>query len=356
MRVLTDFHHHALAESLLILLQDRFGADVWFPYGMEWFDSETWNFERAWHGDRVARQYLEGIWAGAEDIGDGQVVRHDPRHPGRRHYGVMYGEAAFWKWDLVISSLPHNDEGFYRFAQQTGARFVVQVGNHMQDSRWDLADAILASSTLPGLTERSQWATPVTYMGKPCVIYHQEFDMGIFRQRAPVAGREVASWVNCFAETPVYPAFREFARRTADDFDWKVYGSYGSAQPDELAAGDVSLVPEVAARMSQARVIWHQKSWSDGFGHVVHNAFALGRPVVGVPRYYHDKLAGPLFVEGVTSFDVEAHSEDELVAIMRRLRDDDAYHAEISDNAARRFREVVNFDEEAAAIGRMLGL
>jgi len=34
-RVLTDFHHHALAESLLMLFEDRGLGEVSFPVGME---------------------------------------------------------------------------------------------------------------------------------------------------------------------------------------------------------------------------------------------------------------------------------------------------------------------------------
>lgn len=356
MRVLADFHHHALAESLLMLFEDRFGCDVYFPYSMDWFDEEVWQFERAWHGDKVARQYLEGIWAGYTPREDGGIMRVDPRHPGRYQHGITLGAARMMHWDLVISSLPHNDPGFRRFADLAGAKMIVQVGNHMQDSLWGAADYILASSTLPGHTSPDEWGRPFIWNGKPTIIYHQEFALDTFRQRLPAKGREVASWVNCFPETPVYPAFREFARRTATDFDWKVYGAYGSAQPDELAAGDVSLVPEIADRMSDARIAWHEKSWSDGFGHVIHNWFALGRPVIGVPRYYQDKLAGPLFVEGVTSYDVERYTEAELVAIMRRLRDDDEHHADMCDAAARRFRNLVDFDGEANAIAQMVGL
>ena len=76
---------------------------------------------------------------------------------------------------------------------------------------------------------------------------------------------------------------------------------------------------------------------------------------MGVPRYYTGKLAGPLFVEGVTSFDVESRSEHEMVTLLRRLRDDDEYHRTICEAAARRFGEVVDFDGEAAAIASMLG-
>lgn len=356
-RILADFHHHALAESLLLLFADRFGAEVWFPHGMGWYDSGTWQFERAWHGDRVARQYLEGIWAGCETDGDGRVVRPDPRHPGRLHWGITYDAAIGQGWDIVLSSLPHNDPGYHRFAQATGARFGVQVGNALQDSRWDLASFVLASSTMPGAIERSTWARPIVWNGLPTVIYHQEFSLDTFRPEWPPAHPErVGSFVNCFPEGPSYPEFQRFARAHGDGLDFRVFGAYGTGAPDEFQAGDIGPVPEVAETMRSCGVIWHSKHWSDGFGHTVHNAFAIGRPVVGIPRYYADKLAGPLFVEGVTSFDIEGRSFDELAALLHRLRDDTEYHRQVSEAAAERFREIVDFDAEADAIGRMLGL
>ena len=36
---------------------------------------------------------------------------------------------------------------------------------------------------------------------------------------------------------------------------------------------------DVAAAMRDSDVAWHTKIWSDGFGHVIHNWFAVGRPV-----------------------------------------------------------------------------
>ena len=368
MRVLLDRHHHALFEAYHLTLADRFGWELFAPYGMEWFDEGYWNFERQFHGDAVAKQYLVGIWGAVEkewervDPGaahrptvfydTGVVTARDDRHPDRTHYGVTLEGARDMQWDLVISSLPHNDEGYHRFATEVGARFGVQVGNNVQQSRWDLAEFVWSSSTLPGFGP--EWVgRRFTYMGKPAVMTHQEFSLDIFRPRPPAPGREVASWVNCFAETDPYRQFAHLAGKYASEFDWKCYGAYGSAPVDALSAGDVSWVPDVADQMAKARIGWHAKAWSDGFGHVIHDWFAIGRPVVGWRRYYKDKIAGPLMVEGETFFDME-RSEEEVIAILRRLRDDDDFHVRICENAARRFREVVDFDHEASIVRELL--
>lgn len=362
MRILVDFHHHALAESLLILFEDQHGLDVYFPWGMGWFDSGTWAFERKWHGDAVARQYLLGIWDGATETGDGMALRRDPRHAGRVHKGITHEAARAMRWDLVISTLPDNDPGMAAFATETGARFGVQLGNNHQQSRLDLASFILASTTLPGMEERTAhpdaWGKVMEYAGLPTVVYHQAFDLRTFRAGDPAEAKPatISTFVNCFPETPIYPTFQALARRWSGEATWQVYGSYGSAPTDELAAGDISDVEQVARAMRATRIAWHSKYWGDGYGHVIHDWFAVGRPVLGSWRYYQTQLAGALFSEGQHTWDIDAMDDQQLLGIIRRLRDDDDLYASACASSARRFRELIDFEEEGRAIGRMLGL
>lgn len=360
MRVLIDRHHHALFEAYHLTLADRFGWDLYAPYGMEWFDEGIWQFEKQFHGDAVARQYLDGVWHSGPDLEIDKNYRPgiwaapDTRHPRRILRGVTLEAARAMRWDLVISSLPHNDEGYHRFAQEVGAHFGVQVGNNVQQSRWDLAEFVWSSSTLPGYGP--EWVgKSFEYMGAPAVMTHQEFSTDIFRPEWPPANRrEVASWVNCFGEGPSYPDFLRFAQAYAGEFDFKVYGALGSHDGDEFQAGDVSWVPDVADRMREARVGWHTKHWSDGFGHTIHNWASIGRPIVGYHRYYRDKIASPLWDEGYTSFDIEGLAPDALADILRLLRDDDEVHQRMSENMAARFREVVDFDHEATIVRSLL--
>lgn len=360
MRVLLDRHHHALFESMHLTLADRFGWELYAPYGMEWFDEDIWQFEKKFHGDAVAKQYLVGVWPQAapqsmpSSVLEGLRYTEDPRHPRRFHRAVTLEAAREMQWDLVISSLPHNDEGYHRFAQEVGAVFGVQVGNNVQQSRWDLARFIWSSSTLPGYGP--EWVGKrFEYMGTPAVMTHQEFSTDIFRPEWPPANRrEVASWVNCFGEGPSYPDFLAFARAASDEFDFKVYGALGTYGGDEFCVGDVSWVPDVADRMREARIGWHTKHWSDGFGHTIHNWGSIGRPIVGYERYYADKLAAPLWDEGVTSFDIEGMGWNALRDLLIALRDNDDEHRRMSENMAARFREVVDFDHEATVVRALL--
>ena len=356
MKVLCDYHHHDLWESLE-LLAARLGWTLYRPIGMDWFDQGYWNFERAWHGDKVAKQYLTP-WGSDLPLltHEGQSHRLDKSHDRFQHL-VTLDAARGMKFDIVLASVAHNHEGFARFAAENGATFGLQLGNvrfseiDMREDRWDLAAFGLVTTLLPV-------APP-----KPYVVHHQEFalndtvpQMGGFYHAAPEPHERlvVSSFVNCFAENERgYAQFRDTAA-LRPDYDWRVYGSYGSAPEDEYACGNIDKCNGVADAMRASDVAWHTKQWSDGFGHVIHNWFAVGRPVVGYEWYYRTQLAGPLWQEGVTSFDLTEKNPEQAMALLDRLAQDDDLRIRMGDAAAARFREIVNYAEEAEAIRKML--
>lgn len=344
MRLFVDYHHADLAHSWALTWHDRLGIDVVHPYGMDWFDADVWQFERAVHGDAVARQYLLGIWEGNEPDANGIVRLDDPRHPGRVITGMTLAAARAMDWDFVISSVPANAPGFAAFAKTTGAQFGIHVGNQWGDEAWHFRPDFAVLST----------TSPVP-AGIPHVVIHQEFDLDDFRYEAPAGFGPIRSFVNCFPETPEYQNFLPLAR-AFPEFGWEVYGAYGSAPLDEFASGDLRGTPTIGDTMRGAGAIWHAKHWSDGFGHVIHNAFAAGRPVFGFSRYYEDKLAGPLWVEGVTSFNVEGKSKEAVAAILFSLRDETDAYLTMCEAAAARFREIVSFDEDADKLRDLLAL
>lgn len=329
----------------MLVYADRFGWDVFAPYGMAWFDEWYWSFERPAHGDAVARQYLEGIWAGAT-VEDGIATLADPHHPGRIIRGITLEAARSQGWDFVMSSVPANAPGFEKFARSHGAQFLIHIGNQWGDEAWDRKpDAAIMTTT------------GVIPAGVPHVVVHQEFSLADFRYEEPSGFGPIRSFVVCFPEmiSEYQGNFVPLARE-ASEFAWEVFGAYGSAPLDEYAAGNLSTTPAVADAMRGAGVIWHAKQWSDGFGHVIHNAFAVGRPVFGYEGYYRDKLAGPLWVDGVTSIDVGRRSRDDVAAVLRSLRADPDRYLRMCEASAARFRELVSFDEDADKIAGLLGV
>ena len=350
MKLLADYHHHDLWESLELLCA-RLGWTLYRPIGMEWYDEGYWNLERAWHGDGVAKQYLTPWGDDLEpDVEGGQWfsgLRLDKSHD-RWQRLLTLEQARDLKPDIVMSTVAHNHEGFARFAREVGAKFGLQLGNvrfsetDMREDRWDLADFGLVSAIMPA---------PVA---KPHVIYHQEFSLKDFRHEPPTDDPfRISSFVNCFPENrEAYAGFRAVAA-ARPDFDWRVYGAYGQVPEDEYAFGNLDRCAAVGDAMRASHVGWHTKQWSDGYGHVIHDWFAVGRPVIGHEWYYRNQLAGPLWQEGVTSFDITDKTVSEVAWILDRLANEPGLAAQMGEAAAARFREIVDFDEEEQAIRRM---
>lgn len=343
-RVLVDYAHNDLWHSLALLFEERYGWELYRPVGMDWHTSGIWRFE-ARLGDVVAKQFL-AEWA--EDVQeDGYSVRLDRAHRNRPMKMVTMDQAREIGFDLVIATLAENEEGLHGFAREIGAHYGIQVGNQGAPNAWGLAEFAMLSVTTGDFRP---WI--------PHVTYHQEFSL-LDYATTPVPSRStlVATRVQCYTGTDGYPRFVRLAERTPAA-RFRHYGHCGTQ--DAYYGGDAKDVPAIARSMRATRVAWHDKRWSDGYGHVIHSWFAVGRPVLVSARYYLGrddgvrKLAADLLVEGETSFDIDAYTERELSELITRLVQDDEFATKIGAAAARRFRNVVDFDVEAAAIRGML--
>lgn len=345
-RVLCDAIHADLWESLRLLFEERLGMELYRPIGIEWRDRGIWNFERHQpYGDGVAHQFLDQ-WVEdlpVEDAHGAWTERPDTTHPPQIQRLVTMDQARAMGFDLVLCTLAENELGFRAFADELSAHYGIQVGNQGAANVWGAAEFALLSVTTPGFTP---W--------KPHVYYRQEFSLELFAADAG-AGAEpdlVMNRVQCTTQTGGhYDRFRELQALLPElRFRW-----FGHCEPrDELWGGDDHTTAAVAASMKRARVAYHPKMWSDGYGHVIHNWFAIGRPVLATATYYQDKLAGPLFVDGVTSFDLERMSTLETATTIKRLVSDHERWLRMCEASAARFREVVSFDAEAEQIRAML--
>lgn len=337
-RVLVDAIHADLLHSLRMLFEDRYGWELYTPGGMDWYEEGIWRFERERLGDVVARQFLQP-WDADVDRGT-YSERQDQTHPGRIIRRLTLAQARDLRPDIVIATLAENEFSLAQLARETGATYGIQIGNQGAMNNFALAAFVMSSVTLP----RDPWM--------PHVYYHQEFSLDDFRYEYPPVERDlVATRVQCITDTPEHVRFRQLAA-LVPEARFRHYGHCG--EQDDLWGGNAHTSAEVAEQMRAARIGWHAKRWSDGYGHVVHNWFAVGRPVLGTAGYYADKLAGPLFVEGETSFDIDGYTDHDLAELIRWLLTDDDAHRRLSENARRRFEDVVSFDDEARAIREML--
>jgi hypothetical protein len=300
MRILADRHHADLYEALARLFVDRLGGELFTPVGMEWWDERYWRFGEVFGDDRLARQYLvlNETW---REVEPGLFLTFDQHHPARPLYGVTLEAARSMEWDYTCATVQDNQYGFCDFATERGATYLYQVGNTNQHIDWSLEPIVLNASEMP-------------LVGRGVAI-GQEFDLGIFRYRPPLGKQRVASFVNLLPRIPEMWSFFDELRGLLPDHRFR---SFGHDCPDGL------LRPVAAIADEMARTDWafHDKTTGDGFGHIIHNWAAIGRPLIGHASYYAGKLAEPFWQDGVTCIDLDRHSVAEAAEVIRSTTPD----------------------------------
>lgn len=348
MNILVDRHQADLFYSLQILFEDRLGLQVYTPVGFEWYDQEYWNFGRKHFGRELANQYL-GIDAAYHEVLD-RVDRieywetTDPAHLDRPIRCVTKPQFdAMGDFSHICATVQDNQHGFKRLADEIGAKYVYQVGNTNQQIDWSLDPIALISGEEP-------------ILGRGLNM-HQPFDMQeTFRYREPVNSKLITSWVNCMPRISgtCWPTLLSY-REALPEFEFRIYGI---CLPEEverwpIVKGNVHPVEAIADEMAASRFVWHCKAHGDGFGHVLHNAAAVGRPLIGEAGHYKGKMPEHIWKDLTTCIDLEQRSFDENVALIRKIADDPVKYGEMS-RAIRSEVEHIDWAGEAAQIGRLL--
>lgn len=339
MKTLVDFHHADLFHSLQLLLEDRLGIEVYRPVGIEWSDRGYWAFGASTYGDdRLAQQFLVAPTVGhVSRSSDGYVF--DPAHPERPIRTVTLDEFRDMDdWAYIVASVPDNEPGFSRLAREVGAQYVLQVGNTGQSVNWGLDPLALVSSSEVRIHGRG-------------VRYHQEFESGAgqdFGFAAPGRRDVISSFVNLMPRMECGPLMARY-QAALSDLDWWVFGidcPHGIVKPLDVLAKD----------MAYSAFGWHDKVTGDGFGHVIHQWAAIGRPLIGHASHYRGQMAEPFWQDGVTCVDLDLRSFDENVQLIRDISADPQRHAEMCRAIRATFDSLVDYEAEAAAIAELLGL
>lgn len=341
MRVLCDFHHSSLLRSLVLLFEDRFGWELYRPIGMDWFEEGHWaiNNQRD-----TAAQFLELESQPVDNtpglnelrgIEDGTYRIYDPGMK-TTHRACTLDFFKNNQFDFVIASVPQHVSLFEQLITeyQPQAKLVVQMGNNWSLDNWAGYNVLASIAPQP---------SPANTM-----FYHQEFDLTVFNDTPVAPARNVYSFVNVIENSGIgwedYSALKRIMERKG----WK-FRAYGGQCPD----GNMTGAHELASKMREAAFVFHVKPGGDGFGHIIHNAYAVGRPVITRPSHYRGQLAEQLLVPG-TFIDLDRYTHGEAKNILTRLMHDPDALEQMGRAAAQRFDEVVDYKAEAERIHQWL--
>lgn len=343
MRIFVDYHHSSLLRSHVITFEEMLGHEVYRPVGMDWFHQGFWMINQE---EATAHQFLDPLAGPNPDktpmlnvpagLSPSGVIRFlDPG--GDSHHNAITLEAfKDTKFDIIMPSIPQHIIPFRRLMKlyQPQAKLVLQVGNH-----WNL-DIFRGLNILASVLPRDVPSDVNAH------FYHQAFDTDIFRYRHIdfLKQPRVSTFVNCIHEKP--QAFGDFLlfKKAGREHDFSV-ASYGGQCPD----GNMNGPFELASAIADADFVLHSKDGGDGYGHIIHNVFACGRPIIIRRSQYAGQLAERLF-QTKSCINLEDFSGiDEVITAMHHMNMDEA-----CDAAYAAFQSEVDFESEAPAIERWL--
>lgn len=340
--VFTDFHHAGLLNSLIMLFEDRLNGVVYRPIGEDWHKKGYW---KVFNHPATVKQYL-GIGGATPDgtpplneviqrqmsaEGETGVYLCQDIDSGQYNKGITFDEFLKRNIDFVIASIPQHIQPFKKLIREhkPNAKLIYQIGNAWTVEAGE-ATNIMASAIVNNVPP-----------GVNFVTYHQEFDLDIFKPRATPRANRIFSFINAYSTQPNFAADWQLFLELEKQMDGWEFRSYGGQCRDGAAHG----VKQVAEFMGNARFVWHLKSGGDGYGHILHNAFAMGIPPIVKMQHYAGKLGGMLLVDRETCVAVDGLN---LVQIINKV----GYHSEneryetMRKNVYNRFNKFVSFDKE----------
>lgn len=385
MKVLVDFHHTELFRGFIHLFEKRYGWKMYRPCGREWYD-------KGYYYHPIPEEAL------------GNLTRQCELKEDEKYVPAEVADTLKFRWmtleearnvDLIVCSTDRNQDGFYKLRQDLGlkckiVRYIGNVSERVEDHTFD----VILPATL------HYWN--LYKDRKPSILYHPEIDLDIFKWTEPpdsskspyLLGNE--EWK---VKLPVMRTFMNFIYHSgsgSDKGEWNRYRGYASqlnftfithglgtpppGVPVELDKiidiwfrenpqytylldrskwpsldfndGEPLMNSQIARLMSLTNMVWHLKR-CDGYGYIIHQVAASGRPVICEERNYSHLSFGKLLTDGQTCVYITGDNE----ADKKNLRDyflNPERCRDMGKELHRRFHENINFDDEARKIKELL--
>lgn len=342
MNVFTDFHQTDLLYSLQLIFEKRLGYNLFRPIGLEWYKEGFWNIYPSLD---TAEQYL-GLRQGYQpkdktlplnqaSIKFDEIYYCEDKHNNVHNTAITLNTFREIDVDIVIASIPQHIKPFKELAQRKNAKFIFQQGNMFSEilnNLHEIPNLLSSTNTFP---------VPSTCNA---VFYHQEFDLDIFRPLNLPLERKISSFINVYHANGGFEDFMTL-KAMLPEHEFKSYG----AQNDN---GVLNTTKDIASEMNRAMIVFHSKKMGDGFGHVLYNAYACGKPVITRLSDYKGKLGEELLTDMETCIDLDRHSFKQVCDIIQNMTPEQYQY--MCQQAFGRFNHCVDYDGEEIKIREFL--
>lgn len=342
MNIFADHHHYDLSYSLGLLFGRRLGHTVIFPIGLEWYERGYWRvFPHLGsvhehlgieHADPSVYDKARIMTVGGPEVPDKRFYYRFDATKGVYQKAVTFEQFLRLPIDILIASLVGHVPAFNELIKkyQPEAKLIFQMGNSFDGYFFEGVKNVL-NSTDKQLPERIH-----------SVRYSQEFDLKLFLFYVAAPPRKIVSFVHYLEELETL----EEVKYRLPEFSFELYGS-GSE------GGLIRNTSEVAAKMGEAGFIWHLKKCDDGYGHIVHNAAAMGRPLIISKEHYKKMRFGKFIEDGQTCVTLDGRTPEELAKKIRYYAEP-SRHARMCRKLHERFKKYVNFDRDETNVRHFL--
>jgi len=352
MNVFCDFHHASLLQSFILLFEKRLGGKVYRPIGVDWYEKGYW---KVYDHPATVQQFLAVGGATPDNTPELNNLEENSSpgiylckdiDSGKTNKAITLDAFFYYDFDIVIASIPQHLPLFRKLCDEhpSHPKLIYQIGN-----AWPIdADVlkytknVMASALIPDYPKDIN-----------LIQYHQEFDTDIFYPgyegtNAPID--RISSFVNCFSVDRLFAEDWTLFQIMEELMENWIFASYGGQCRD----GGRNGTNELAQEMRNAKFIWHTKRGGDGYGHVLHNSAAVGRPIIFKKEYYFGKWGEKLMIDGVTGIQIDGLSPHEIFRKIQNYSDPEEYK-KLCDNVYNNFKQIVDFDGEFLALKSFLG-
>jgi glycosyltransferase involved in cell wall biosynthesis len=167
------------------------------------------------------------------------------------------------------------------------------------------------------------------------VVIHQEFPAPQFFYTEPVNHRRISNFMNQLHEAEAIHIWNTMKPKLLD-FSFKMHGSGGDD-------GMIDGLPQLAQAMRDSAFIFQVKHQGEGFGHVIHNAYAVGRPCIALKEFYIGKWAEHFLIDDYSAIILDDKNWDQLIERIRYWSEPD-HHRKMCRNARKLFEKYVDFN------------
>lgn len=299
------------------------------PFGRAWWDAGLRHPDDNWETGQLAfmsRALEYPTFFSTHDPDRIQTLSHPI---GRM---LTYDEARDRGKEVrfVISSQHDTQKFLSEFTKEycPNATYVRQAGNPSEHV-W-FTKHLLSSDI--------QTYEKATAEGKHAVLYHQEFP-AVYRPLGR-PWRCVRQYTNWAHQDEKNRAFYLWFKQCAEEVGLTCYEN-GRGGED----GEVDYHSEMVERFGDSMFTLQRKHW-DGYGMIVHQSYACGRPVICFENDYKGKMAGLLMEDMKTAVFINNDAD----YTKKKLQAACAIAPQMEEAAYKRFKEVVDFDRDEERI------